>query len=117
MKNVIRTIFSMIGFGTLIFIPMLIADNGFNETLQSVVTWIIASGLYGLSAGILKMKSHIKYPVHVLICFLITIVTRFFYSLINNGSVAIAKTILTTIPIFIGAYVLVYLFIVFVNKE
>ena len=117
MKNVIRNIFSMIGFGTLIFIPMLIADNGFNETLQSVVTWTVASGLYGLSASILKMECRIKLFVHILVCFLITIATRFVYSWINNGSIQITRTILTTIPIFIGAYILVYLFIMFTNKE
>ncbi|MBP5581596.1 MAG: hypothetical protein J6X85_07425 [Ruminococcus sp.] len=57
MKNTLRNIFRAIGFGTLIFTPMIIFDNGINDTMRSVIIWLTASILYGASFSILKMKT------------------------------------------------------------
>ena len=109
-ERLLHNIFIAIGFGTMVYVPMLLLDKGLNDTMQSVLTWVFASVLYGVSFEILRAKGKIKYPVHIAICFVITIATRIIYSVIKTGTVDIMKTVLTTIPIFIGVYVLLYLF-------
>lgn len=80
MKKALRSLFMSIGLGTLIFVPMLILDNGLNETLISVLVWTGASILYGLSFLIWKLKNKMKIPLHIAVCFIITIAVRFLYS-------------------------------------
>ena len=60
MKNVniaLHNIFIAVGFGTMVYVPMLLIDKGLNDTMQSVLTWVFASALYGLSFELLKIKS------------------------------------------------------------
>ena len=105
MKKVKRTLHNMfiaVGFGTMVYVPMLLLDKGLNDTMQSVLTWVFASVLYGLSFEIIKIKSKIKYPIHIAVCFIITIATRLVYSYIENGTVDVIKTVIITIPIFVG---------------
>lgn len=115
MKKAIRSIFITIGLGTFIFIPMLILDNGLNGTLISVLIWTGASFLYGLSFLMWNLKSKIKIPLHIAVCFIITIAVRCFYSFFTDGAVNFAKIFLITIPIFIVVYVILYLFMKFIG--
>lgn len=115
MKKALRSLFMSIGLGTLIFVPMLILDNGLNETLISVLVWTGASILYGLSFLIWKLKNKMKIPLHIAVCFIITIAVRFFYSYFSDGAVNFGRTFLITIPIFIAVYIVLYLFMRFVG--
>ena len=119
MKKVKRTLHNMIiavGFGTMVYVPMLLLDKGLNDTMQSVLTWVFASVLYGLSFEIIKIKSKIKYPIHIAVCFIITIATRLVYSYIENGTVDVIKTVIITIPIFVGVYIALYLFMKYIGN-
>ena len=107
-KRILHNIFIALGFGTIVYVPMLLIYKGLNDTMQSVITWVAASVLYGLSFEILKTKSKIKYLIHVVICFAITIVTRFIYSYIEHGIVNSYKTIVITLPIFVVVYIALY---------
>lgn len=113
MKNIKRALHNMfiaLGFGTMVYVPMLLIDKGLNDTMQSVITWVVASILYGLSFEILKIKSKMKYPIHIAICIIITISTRLINSYIENGTVNALKTIVITLPIFVVVYIALYLF-------
>ncbi len=112
LKRILHNMFIAVGFGTMVYIPMILLDKGLNDTMQSVLTWVIASVMYGLSFEIieLKSKSKFKYVIHIAICFIITIATRIAYSYIKFGTVDVVKTVVITIPIFIGVYVALYLF-------
>ncbi|MFR7819801.1 hypothetical protein [Candidatus Pseudoruminococcus sp.] len=119
MKKVKRTLHNMfiaVGFGTMVYVPMLLLDKGLNDTMQSVLTWVFASVLYGLSFEIIKIKSKIKYPIHIAVCFIITIATRLVYSYIENGTVDVIKTVIITIPIFVGVYIALYLFMKYIGN-
>ena len=100
----------------MVYVPMLLLDKGLNDTMQSVLTWVFASVLYGASFEILRIRGKIKYPVHIAVCLVITIATRIIYSVIKNGTVDIKKTVLITIPIFIGVYVFLYLFMIYIGN-
>jgi hypothetical protein len=96
MNKIIRALHNMfiaVGFGTMVYVPMLLLDKGLNDTMQSVLTWVFASVLYGLSFEIIEIKSKIKYPIHIAVCFIITIATRLIYSYIENGTVNVLKTV------------------------
>lgn len=119
MKKVKRTLHNMfiaVGFGTMVYVPMLLLDKGLNDTMQSVLTWVFASVLYGLSFKIIEIKSKIKYPIHIAVCFIITIATRLVYSYIKNGTVDMIKTVAITIPIFVGVYIALYLFMKYIGN-
>lgn len=48
MKKVKRTLHNMfiaVGFGTMVYVPMLLLDKGLNDTMQSVLTWVFALSL------------------------------------------------------------------------
>lgn len=109
MKKTLRNIFISLGFGTMIFLPMLILDNGLNDTLKSVLIWAAASVLYGLSFEIFKTKLKIKLPLHILICFAVTVTVRCLYSYFTDGTVKFS-VILVTVPIFIAVYIVLYFF-------
>lgn len=109
MKKVIRNLFLSVGLGTMIFVPMLILDNGLNDTLKSVLIWIAASILYGLSFSLWKIKFRMRIPLHI-ICFIITISVRCLYSYFTNGIVNFGRIFLVTIPIFIAVYIILYFF-------
>lgn len=115
-KKALHNMFIAVGFGTLVYVPMLILDNGLNETLKSVLTWVFASVFYGLSFQILEMKSKIKYSIHIMVCFIITIATRLAYSYIETGSINVLKTVAITIPIFVGVYTALYLFMKYIGN-
>lgn len=108
--------FIAVGFGTMIFVPMLILDNGLNETLKSVLIWVFASVLYGLSFEILQTISKIKYPLHIIVCFIITVATRIIYSYLANDSINFLSMVTITIPIFIAVYIALYLFMKFMDN-
>ncbi|MDD7515368.1 hypothetical protein [Ruminococcus flavefaciens] len=110
MKNTLRNIFLAIGFGTLIFTPMIIFDNGIDDTMKSVIIWLAASILYGASFSILKMKTIFRYPLHIIACFAITLAVRTGYSYFMNGEIHFKKLFLVTLPIFIAVYVLLFLY-------
>lgn len=116
MKKAIRNIFLSVGLGTLIFVPMLIIDNGLNDTLISVLIWCSASVLYGFSFLLFKIKIKFKYvlPIHIALCLLITLTVRCLYSYFINGNIEWLK-ILITIPIFGVIYVALYFFIKYVG--
>lgn len=119
MKKVKRTLHNMfiaVGFGTMVYVPMLLLNKGLNDTMQSVLTWVFAYVLYGLSFEIIKIKSKIKYPIHIAVCFIITIATRLVYSYIENGTVDVIKTVIITIPIFVGVYIALYLFMKYIGN-
>lgn len=119
MKKVKRTLHNMfiaVGFGTMVYVPMLLLNKGLNDTMQSVLTWVFASVLYGLSFKIIEIKSKIKYPIHIAVCFIITIATRLVYSYIKNGTVDMIKTVAITIPIFVGVYIALYLFMKYIGN-
>jgi len=115
-RRVLHNMFIAVGFGTMVYVPMLILDKGMNDTMQSVLTWVAASVLYGLSFELMEMKSGIKYPVHIAACFVITIATRLVYSYIENGTVDVWRTTLVTTPIFIGVYAALYLFMKYIGN-
>lgn len=115
-KMILHNIFIAVGFGTIVYVPMLLLDNGFNDTMQSVLTWVFASIFYGLSFEIIEIRSKIKYPLHIAVCFIITIATRLMYSYIENGSVNFVKTVVITIPIFVAVYILLYLFMKYIGN-
>lgn len=48
-KKALHNMFIAVGFGTLVYVPMILLDKGLNDTMQSVLTWVCASVLYGLS--------------------------------------------------------------------
>lgn len=110
MKKVIRNLFLSVGLGTMIFVPMLILDNGLNDTLKSVLIWIAASILYGFSFSLWKIKFRMRIPLHIIICFIITISVRCLYSYFTNGIVNFGRIFLVTIPIFIAVYIILYFF-------
>lgn len=119
MKNVNRAFHNMfiaVGFGTMVYVPILLIDKGFNDTMQSVLTWVIASVLYGLSFELFRIKSKIKYPLHIAVCFIITIATRLIYSYVENGTINALKTIAITIPIFVVVYIALFLFIKYIGN-
>lgn len=115
-KRVLHNMFIAVGFGTMVYVPMLLIDKGLNDTMQSVLTWVFASVLYGLSFEIIEIKSKIKYPIHIAICFIITIATRLIYSYLENGTVNVLKTVAITIPIFVGVYIMLYLFMKYIGN-
>lgn len=110
MKKVIRNLFLSVGLGTMVFVPMLILDNGLNDTLKSILIWIGASILYGLSFSLWKIKLRMRIPLHITICFIITISVRCLYSYFTNGIVNFGKIFIVTIPIFIAVYIMLYFF-------
>ncbi len=110
MKKILQNIFMTVGLGTIIFVPMLILENGLNDTLKSVLIWIGASVLYGLSFSLWKIKMKRKIPLHIAICFIITISVRCLYSYFKNGIVNFSSLFLVTVPIFIGVYIVLYFF-------
>ncbi len=121
MKKIQRTvhnIFISAGFGTMIFVTMLILDNGLNETLKSVLIWVAASCLYGLSFEIMRIraKSRIKFPLHIGICFLITVAARVTYSFITKGCADLLGMAIITIPIFAAVYTALYFFMKFTGS-
>lgn len=81
LKKLLHNVFITVGLGTMIFIPMLILDNGLNETLKSVLIWVGASILYGISFELLMIRSKMKTPLHIAVCFAITIIVRCLYSM------------------------------------
>jgi hypothetical protein len=115
-KRALHNVFIAVGFGTMVYVPMLLLDKGLNDTMQSVLTWVFASVLYGLSFEIIEIKSKIKYPIHIAVCFIITIATRLIYSYIENGTVNVLKTVAITIPIFVGVYIALYLFMKYIGN-
>ncbi|MCI5655123.1 MAG: DUF3021 family protein [Candidatus Pseudoruminococcus sp.] len=115
-KKTLHNMFIAVGFGTMVYVPMLLLNKGLNDTMQSVLTWVFASVLYGLSFEIIKIKSKIKYPIHIAVCFIITIATRLVYSYIENGTVDVIKTVIITIPIFVGVYIALYLFMKYIGN-
>lgn len=109
MKKTFRNIFLTVGLGTLIFTPMLIIENGLNDTMKSVLIWLSASILYGLSYTILdvdKIKPIFRISLHFLTCFAITIGIRCAYAYFENGSIEFKKLLIITSPIFVGIYIL-----------
>lgn len=116
LKWTLHNMFIAVGFGTMVYMPMLLLDKGLNDTMQSVLTWVFASVLYGLSFEIIEIKSKIKYPIHIAVCFIITIATRLIYSYIENGTVNVLKTVVITIPIFVGVYIALYLFMKYIGN-
>jgi len=116
LKRALHNMFIAVGFGTMVYVPMLLLDKGLNDTMQSVLTWVFASVLYGLSFEIIAIKSKIKYPIHIAVCFIITIATRLIYSYIENGTVNVLKTVAITIPIFVGVYIALYLFMKYIGN-
>ena len=116
LKRALHNMFIAVGFGTMVYVPMLLLDKGLNDTMQSVLTWVFASVLYGLSFEIIEIKSKVKYPIHIAICFIITIATRLVYSYIENGTVKVLKTMAITIPIFVGVYIALYLFMKYIGN-
>ena len=116
LKRALHNMFIAVGFGTMVYVPMLLLDKGLNDTMQSILTWILASVLYGLSFEIIEIKSKIKYPIHIAVCFIITIATRLIYSYIENGTVNVLKTVTITIPIFVGVYIALYLFMKYIGN-
>ena len=116
LKRALHNMFIAVGFGTMVYVPMLLLDKGLNDTMQSVLTWVFASVLYGLSFEIIEIKSKIKYPIHIAVCFIITIATRLIYSYIENGTVNVLKTMAITIPIFVGVYIALYLFMKYIGN-
>ena len=115
-KRALHNMFIAVGFGTMVYVPMLLLDKGLNDTMQSVLTWVFASVLYGLSFEIIEIKSKIKYPIHIAVCFIITIATRMIYSYIENGTVDVLKTVAITMPIFVGVYIALYLFMKYIGN-
>lgn len=109
-KNILHNVFLSIGLGTVIFVPMLIIDKGLNDTLVSVLIWFGASILYGLSFTLLKLKTKLRLPIHILSCFLLTLVVRCGYSYYSKGSIDFTRLFLITIPIFILIYMLMYFY-------
>ena len=61
-KRIIHNIFLAVGFGTVVNVPMLLIDKGFNDTIQSVLTWVVASVLYGASFEILRIRGNADFP-------------------------------------------------------
>lgn len=116
MKNILRNIFTTVGIGTLIFTPMILFDNGLNDTMKSVLIWLFASILYGLSFEILKLKTFFRIPLHFLTCFLITFGIRTAYSLLVNFEVNFKKLLIITLLIFIVIYVLLYFLMKYLNS-
>lgn len=100
----------------MIFVTMLIMDNGLNETLKSVLIWAAASCLYGLSFEIMQVRSKIKFPLHIGICFLITVAARVTYSYITKGYADLPGTAVITIPIFAAVYTALYFFMKFTGS-
>ncbi len=111
MKNTLRNVFLTVGLGTLIFTPMIIIDNGLNDTMKSVLIWLGASILYGFSFAILDMKSIFRFPLHFLACFAVTIGVRTGYAFLINGEVEFKKLMMITSPIFIAVYVGLFFYI------
>ncbi len=115
-KRTLHNMFIAVGFGTMVYVPMLLIDKGLNDTMQSVLTWVIASVLYGLSFGILEIRSRAKYPIHIAVCFIVTIATRLVYSYIENGTVDVFRTVAVTLPIFAGVYIALFLFMKYIGN-
>ena len=61
------------------------------------------------------MKFKIKIPIHIAICFLITVAIRCGYSYFTKGTVAFGSIFMMTIPIFIVVYVVLYFFMKFLG--
>ncbi len=116
LKRLLHNVFIAVGLGTMVFVPMLILDNGLNETLKSVLIWVGASILYGLSFELLMIKSKIKIPLHIGICFIITILVRCIYSYFTNGTVNLGSILVVTIPIFVAVYIVLYLFMKYIGN-
>ena len=115
-RKTLHNVFIAVGFGTMVYVPMLIIDKGLNDTMKSVLTWVTASVLYGLSFEILKLRSKIRYPLHIAVCFAVTIATRLIYSYLENGTADVLKTILITIPIFVAVYIALALFMKYIGN-
>lgn len=111
MKNTFHNIFLSIGLGTLIFTPMLIIENGFDDSMKSVVIWLAASIIYGLSFSILNWKSIFRIPLHFLTCFAVTFIIRCGYSYFVNDEIEFKKLFIVTVPIFIVIYIAMFLYI------
>ena len=111
MKDQLRNVFLTVGLGTLIFVPMLIIDNGLNDSMKSVLIWLGASILYGMSFSILELKTIFRIPLHFAACFAITFAVRIGYAYFTNGEVHLKKLFIVTLPVFIIIYVLLYFYI------
>ncbi len=102
--RLLHDIFLAMGFGTTVFVPMLILDSGLNETLKSVCIWTGASVLYGASFGLLRINIKHKRLLHIAVCFAVTVGTRCFYSYATNGKVAFGSILAVTVPVFAAVY-------------
>ena len=60
LKRIIRNLFITIGFGTIVYLPALMIANGTDNTLKSVLIWVIASALYGFSFELLNITTKLK---------------------------------------------------------
>jgi len=110
MKNRLHHVFLTVGLGTLIFVPMLIIDNGLNDSMKSVLIWLGASVLYGLSFIILELKTIFRIPLHFAACFAITFAVRLGYNYLMNGEVRLKKLFMVTLPVFIVIYAVLLLY-------
>jgi hypothetical protein len=110
MKNTLHNIFLAVGLGTIIFTPLLIIDNGLNDTMVSVIIWLLASIVYGLTFSILRMKSIFRIPLHFIACFAVTMAVRFVYAYFSNGEIEFKKTFIVTVPIFIVIYIIMFFY-------
>ncbi len=117
MKRILKNTILTLGFGTIVFMFMLILDNGLNDTLKSILVWLIASALYGLSFAILNSKIKYRNIIHILICFLITIGARISYSYISSIDIDYLKILIITIPIYVCVYLLLYIFMKYMDFD
>lgn len=90
MKDQLRNVFLTIGLGTLIFVPMLIIDNGLDDSMKSVLIWLGASILYGMSFSILELKTIFRIPLHFAACFAITFAVRVGYAYFTRAAVLVS---------------------------
>lgn len=110
LKRIIRNLFITIGFGTIVYLPALMIANGTDNTLKSVLIWVIASALYGFSFELLNITTKLKIFVHIIVCFAITIAARLLFAYSSQSNADIFHTFLITIPIFIGVYGALFIF-------
>lgn len=104
-----------IGFPTTLLCMTLI--GGFNGVILEFGTWMIASALFGLVSGLIFTREKLSLPlataIHCVCCLIIATLAGTIIGYADN----FLDILLGVLPVFLIAYVIIYLLCIFAMKR
>lgn len=102
--------FRGLGIGFPVTLLCMTLIGGFNEVIAELLTWMVASALFGIVSGLVFIKSDLSMPlataIHCVCCLIIVVSACFICGYTDN-----LLTLITAIlPVFIIIYAIIYLF-------